>query len=154
MTKVRFDHGPRIEFRPDGEGVLLEKFEITVFDGKRRTDYSVPRAFGSDGDSRPRLTSSFFDKWGGAAFGAIPHDWDYWIQDKPRRIADRNYRIINREIYGFLTSWGKWSGLRVGGWVAWRNNAKKKAKYGFESRFHDDFIAAYTIGDHPPCSLN
>lgn len=90
----------------------------------------VPENFRSDGASMPRL----FWRLIGHPFQmqylreAILHDWLYRTQPCSRALADR---IFYELLAGKVKPWRRkliYMGLRLGGWVAWRQNRKELPK--------------------------
>ena len=90
----------------------------------------VPENFRSDGASMPRL----FWRLIGHPFQmqylreAILHDWLYRTQPCSRALADR---IFYELLAGKVKPWRRkliYLGLRLGGWVAWRQNRKEVPK--------------------------
>lgn len=90
----------------------------------------VPENFGSDGASMPRL----FWRLIGHPFQmqylreAILHDWLYRTQPCSRAQADR---IFYKLLAGKVRGWRRrliYLGLRLGGWIAWRQNRKELIK--------------------------
>lgn len=90
----------------------------------------VPENFHSDGASMPRL----FWRLIGHPFQmqylreAILHDWLYRNQPCSRALADR---IFYELLAGKVKPWRRrliYLGLRLGGWVAWRQNRKELPK--------------------------
>lgn len=91
---------------------------------------TVPADFHSDGASMPRL----FWRLIGHPFQmqylreAILHDWLYRNQPCSRALADR---IFYELLAGKVKPWRRrliYLGLRLGGWVAWRQNRKELPK--------------------------
>lgn len=90
----------------------------------------VPENFRSDGASMPIL----FWRLIGHPFQmqylreAILHDWLYRTQPCSRALADR---IFYELLAGKVKPWRRkliYLGLRLGGWVAWRQNRKELPK--------------------------
>ena len=90
----------------------------------------VPENFRSDGASMPRL----FWRLIGHPFQmqylreAILHDWLYRTQPCSRALADR---IFYELLAGKVKPWRRrliYLGLRLGGWIAWRQNRKELIK--------------------------
>lgn len=90
----------------------------------------VPENFRSDGASMPRL----FWRLIGHPFQmqylreAILHDWLYRTQPCSRALADR---IFYNLLAGKVKEWRRkliYLGLRLGGWIAWRQNRKELIK--------------------------
>ena len=91
---------------------------------------TVPENFRSDGASMPR----FFWRLIGHPFDmqylreAILHDWLYRTQPCSRALADRIFYAL---LAGKVKPWRRkliYLGLRLGGWVAWRQNRKELPK--------------------------
>ena len=90
----------------------------------------VPRGFVSDGASMPRIAwralGHPFDY--DYLYEAILHDYLYRYQDVDRATADRVlYIMLKGKISGARRRAIYW-GLRIGGGVAWRENAKRAEK--------------------------
>ena len=89
----------------------------------------VPAGMITDGASIPRVFLRIFHRDRGPHWpGALMHDHYYGSQPAgmTRALADRRFRDAMK-IYG-VPAWSRWSmyaGLRLGGWIAWRQNAAK-----------------------------
>lgn len=97
----------------------------------------VPIGFMTDFASIPRM----FRWWQTGSVGpqrvaAYFHDWLYSSQSAiDRSRADRTFREVMRMAGGkgpfkFFRRWVMWAALRVGGWLAWRNNQDKLDRLG------------------------
>jgi hypothetical protein len=87
--------------------------------------YTVPAGFPTDLDSVPRLPLMWLFFKGHAVVSAAFHDWLYASGVVPRAEADRLFWLLLRiEGAGRITSAGIWTGVRVGGWNAWRRHRR------------------------------
>ncbi len=114
--------------RSDGELVFIFYDDLT-FTGTLIGDVTIRKGFHSDGCSVPRVF------W--IAIGhpldidymkeAFLHDWLYYTQPCSRIMADK---ILYDEIkkagrVGWFRRRWIYRGLRIGGWAAWNNHAKR-----------------------------
>ena len=88
----------------------------------------VPLHFTTDFASVPRPLWWALSPWGVYGNAAVIHDWLYWDQRRPRSECDR-ILLDAALVLGTskLTAWTIYLGVRVGGWLAWSSNAKRKA---------------------------
>jgi hypothetical protein len=89
----------------------------------------VPQGFTTDFASIPRIFWAIFPRWGKYGNAAVIHDFLYYQQKYPRKKAD----AIFLEGMGVLqvSAWQQYPiywAVRIGGWLAWFLNKKKKAK--------------------------
>lgn len=118
-------------------------FEVN---GRKRL---VERGYITDLVSRPWFTAPIIRKWGLHGLGSLKHDADYWWQDCSRAAADRDYMAINLACgVQPIDARAIWSALRVGGGLAWWNNARKRRRG--ESAFYGGDIDALPIADIDP----
>jgi len=114
---------------PDGKTWYLR----TVFGynvGEENSDNSivVPQGFTTDFASVPRLLWSLFPKWGTYGNAAVIHDYLYFEQNTTRKEAD-DILLEAMEVLE-VSSWQKWPiywGVRLGGFVTWYLNSRKKS---------------------------
>ena len=94
-----------------------------VWEGGQRI--VVPAGFETDLASIPRLLRGILHQNGLSRAPAVLHDFLYATQIMTRSEADGVFReALEAEGMGWLGRFLYWSGVRVGGWVAWRNHAK------------------------------
>lgn len=104
-----------------GHWVLLSDLEWKS-DTER---YLVPAGFETDLASIPRLLRGILHQNGLSRAPAVLHDFLYATQIMTRAEADAVFReALKAEGMGGLGRFLYWGGIRVGGWVAWRNHAK------------------------------
>jgi len=91
----------------------------------------IPAGFDTDFSSIPVLARSVMGRWDRHDIAGVAHDWLYRV-GAPRASADRAWRAIARSghrrlgpVRGFLG----WSGLRVGGWAAYRARARDRERF-------------------------
>ena len=122
-TKVRDPPGPlRTERLPNGRRKLIRNLVVKLEGG---TKITVPDGFETDFSSIPAFARSFID-WSRVDIAGVVHDFLYWC---PQRGIDRKSADgIWREIAGagerranWFQQWLGWTGLRIGGWWAFRN---------------------------------
>lgn len=88
----------------------------------------IPAEFGTDFASVPRVLQWLINETGSHTTAALVHDWLYWDQSTTRAKADRIFLRLLRRRCGIMKSWAMYLGVRLGGWLAWGNNGKKKAE--------------------------
>jgi hypothetical protein len=100
--------------------------------------FTVPRGFVTDLASIPRVFWSVLRPDGNYAYAAILHDYLYWTQTRPRKVADD---IIRRSMLDFHVDPKSvaviYEGVRLGGQSSWDQNAKLRASG--EKRFLRSF---------------
>jgi hypothetical protein len=99
--------------------------------------YTVPAGFVTDLASLPAFLRWWTDPWGRHGHAAIVHDLLYWTQKTTRRQADdvflrgmKALRVRTTQRYAL------WLGVRLFGWLAWRNNRDARLA-GFLKVLHD-----------------
>lgn len=100
---------------------------IVEFDGRA---FTVPANFEFDGDSVPRWPLVYWIAKGRSGLKApCLHDWLYIKQPVSRRQADQAYLAMMKHT-GVKLRWRiiHYLGVRIGGWVGWRRNARRKAE--------------------------
>lgn len=102
-----------------GQWVLLRDL-IWHSDSER---YVVPAGFETDLASVPRLLRWLLDVNGSSRRPAVLHDYLYRMQPISRAQADAIFRrALEAEGTILPGRWLYWSGVRVGGWIAWRGH--------------------------------
>lgn len=84
--------------------------------------YVVPAGFETDLASVPGPLRIFFSVTGASRRSAVLHDFLYRSQEITRSQADEIFR--RALTYDEVNPLGRilyWSGVRIGGWVAWRH---------------------------------
>ena len=89
---------------------------------------TVPARFITDLVSRPWISALLVERWGKHGPWAILHDYCYFTRCRTRPESDRIY-LEGMAASGVSITKRRaiWAALRVGGWWAWRNNAKRRA---------------------------
>lgn len=99
--------------------------DLLWIDGER--ELRVPQGFECDLASVPRVLWWWAAPDGPYRAAVIVHDYDYRTQRVSRREADATlYRIMRHVSTRATQALLIWAGVRLGGWVAWRNNATEK----------------------------
>lgn len=84
----------------------------------------VPAGFVTDLASIPRPLRGILNQNGNSRRPAVLHDYLYQTQSLPRAAADEIFRrALAAEDIGAVGRFVYWSGVRIGGWLAWRNKA-------------------------------
>jgi hypothetical protein len=90
---------------------------------------NVPIGFATDFASVPRLLWGIIPRWGKYGNAAVVHDFCYWEQNYTRRKADQIFMEgmvvlgvgpVLRSVIYYAVRWF--------GFLAWRNNSKKKSQ--------------------------
>ncbi len=118
----------RPQYIDGGKGIWLLAQTFIYHRGRRR--FEVPQWFTTDFrsvnyiKSRPETNTP-----------ALIHDWDYLSQHKSRLMADWDY-MMNCLQCGCSKAYAikDFIGLRLFGWVAWRQNARHKKYFGYKRR--------------------
>ena len=89
----------------------------------------VPQGFTTDFASIPRIFWAILPRWGKYGNAAVIHDYNYYQQKYPRKRADEIFlegmTVLKVPIWQkFPIFWA----VRIGGWLAWYLNKRKKAK--------------------------
>ena len=127
-TKVQDPPGPlRTERLSSGRRKLIRNLVVELEVG---TTITVPDGFETDFSSIPRFARSFFD-WTRVDIAGVVHDFLYWCpqEDIGRKGADAIWREIagaGERHANWFQRWLGWTGLRVGGWRAFRNARKAR----------------------------
>jgi len=86
--------------------------------------YVVPRGFETDLASIPRIFRWLLNQNGGSRRPAVLHDYLYRMQPISRAEADAIFRrALEAEGVILPGRWLYWSGVRLGGWIAWRGHS-------------------------------
>ncbi|MDR4469625.1 MAG: DUF1353 domain-containing protein [Nitrospira sp.] len=89
----------------------------------------VPKGFVTDFASIPRIFWSTLRPDGEYAYAAVVHDYLYWTQMRSREEADHIFKMAMEDFeVGTVTIGAIYSAVRVGGQLAWKGNAEKKAQ--------------------------
>lgn len=128
--RERFLDALDAEFLPDGyHWRLLRAVDL---DDARLGYIKVPALFVTDLGSIPRVFWNVLPPIGPASLGFVVHDYLYATQTCSRAQADG---VLLRAMKSTRTNWAaRWLiylGVRVGGWYAWSDDAKK---YGLNRR--------------------
>lgn len=87
----------------------------------------VPVGFVTDFTSIPRVFWSALPKDGLYTYPAIIHDYLYWEQPVSREDADTIFRFAMEDFkVGVVAKNAIYSGVRLGGSIAWDDNARRK----------------------------
>jgi hypothetical protein len=87
----------------------------------------VPVGFVTDFASIPRMFWSLLRPDGVYTYPAIVHDYMYWMQDRPREVADEIFRFGMQDFnIDRVTVTAIYEAVRLGGGSAWNSNAKLK----------------------------
>ena len=131
----------KLEYLDGRSWRVTEPFAYHLGDPDGPESVQIPVGFVTDFASVPRLLWSIFPPTGGYGKAAVIHDWLYQrrivtcaISDGiVPRLVDRGEAdaILNEAMgvlgVGRLTRWMIRCGVRVGGWVAWRNYRQAEA---------------------------
>lgn len=111
---------------PNGrEWVVVNPLSFDLGNGYSIT---VPARFVTDLVSRPWISALLVERWGKHGPWAILHDYCYFFRVRSRAESDRIY-LDGMAASGVSLAKRRtiWAALRLGGWWAWRNNAKRRA---------------------------
>ena len=126
----------QLDFHMTGPGSSLVVLDSEVVylsnDGR---EFVVPVGFTCDLASVPRLIRSVSTPWQQSARSGVLHDCGYrWFEvfGIPRRGMDDLYNeALRSDGVSRFRAWLQWSGVRLGGWRAWRGHrAAKEADKG------------------------
>jgi hypothetical protein len=109
----------------------MREFGYDVGSANSGDKVDVAVGFQTDFASIPRLFWSIFPKWGKYGNAAVIHDWLYWTQERPRKLAD-DILIEAMGVLGVgaITRYMIYLSVRVFGWFAWvRNQADRSAGF-------------------------
>lgn len=89
----------------------------------------VPTGFVTDLASVPRPFRNILDINGRSRRAAVLHDFLYTEQKRSRAECDSIFRkALIAEGVSAAARWLYWSGVRVGGWVAWGNKSPQPVR--------------------------
>lgn len=98
-----------------------------IYEGEFDT-FTVPAGTWTDLASIPRILWIVLPPIGAHNKAAVLHDRLYRTQPVSRKDADGIFRRILKESYvGFKARWAMYLGVRLFGWLAWRENADRLA---------------------------
>lgn len=113
----------------EGEWALLAPL-IWELDNKQRLE--VPKGFKTDLASIPRIFQNILSVTGKSRRAAVGHDYLYRAHIGTRKEADEFLRLaLIAEGMNPITAGIYWSGVRIGGWVAWGNRPNGLLKEDF-----------------------
>lgn len=124
--EISWKHKPQTKLSPTpGHSVLMRDFDYSS--ERLGGDITIPAPFSFDWDSVPRLPIVYMLLKGRARVAALIHDDLYARQPVSRRVADLVFLdAMKAEGVSFRHRWLKFLGVRLGGWVAWIRNRKKR----------------------------
>lgn len=111
-----------VRLRSDGRWVLRRDF---YFESRRIGRIVVPVGFDTDFASVPRVPIVFWLTGDTSKKAAVIHDWLYRSQSVSRFMAD----LVLFEASSNEPFWRRsvmWLGVRAFGWLAWRENKRRK----------------------------
>lgn len=89
----------------------------------------VPAGFVTDFASIPRVFWSLLRPDAEYTYPAIIHDYLYWMQERPREVADNIFRLAMEDFkIETITATAIFKAIRAGGGSAWNSNARLKNK--------------------------
>jgi len=105
--------------------------------------HKTPKNIVSDGLSYPKICWGL-QKWLFSLIDGFAHDPAYWLQEYPKKIADYNIWAGIRTQREYTYSWWRkrkvefvanvtWTGLRLGGWVAWDRYTEQLERLGYKA---------------------
>ena len=103
----------------DGTARVVEDFD---WDGAH-----IPAGFITDGQSVPKIFHAYARPFGPGLWPALPHDYDYYTQEREQVEADGLFR--QRELLIETRpskAWWLWKVLRLFGRKAWNQRTKEK----------------------------
>jgi len=113
---------------PDGKTwIILSNFGYEVGSEGSGDVINVKIGTYTDFASIPRLLWSVLPRWGKYGHAAVIHDWLYWDQSRCRVDADK-ILLEGMEVLD-VPGWQRhaiYYAVRWFGWLAWRNNRRKK----------------------------
>jgi hypothetical protein len=114
----------------DGKTWYLRRtFAYDVGEEGSDTTVMVPQGFTTDFASIPRIFWAVLPRWGKYGNAAVIHDYLYYQQKYKRKQADKIFLEAMAVLE--VPAWQKYpiyGAVRIGGWLAWLCNKKKKAK--------------------------
>ena len=108
---------------------LLEPLIYHVVSPDSQEIVEVPEGFRTDFASVPWFGRWFISTWERTARSAVLHDYLYSMEGRRRcgytRSKADGISLEVLKVMGHKRRWFAWAALRVGGWMAWRGNARK-----------------------------
>jgi hypothetical protein len=90
---------------------------------------NIPIGFVTDFASVPRVFWWLLRPDGEYAYAAVIHDYLYWVQDREKDVADMTFKFAMEDFKIDPIEVGViYRAVRLGGRIAWNNNARLKAK--------------------------
>lgn len=137
----QFLTGEIVPFNFDTDANMLELRREVVYVDDNGREWVAPKGMKSDGTSMPRVLWSLLGHpFAGVRLKpslihdsayqcALPEDANLWnaIRSKARKEADDVYRNAMTD-EGDEGRFAVYRGVRFGGWLAWRNHAKRNAE--------------------------
>ncbi len=130
-----FSGEPEFKYIGNGQVEMLEDFTYTPPKKYGYKPVIVPIGFKSDLMSVPPIVRWFIHKYGDTMYGALPHDYLYYLVDRPRKEADHIFLLALEDVndlIGHRVPWLKrlvaYRGVRIGGWVPWNKRKKMLEK--------------------------
>jgi hypothetical protein len=128
-------------FRAPGGMLKISRFREPVYfltapiswtpnPGQQRYEaVTVPPGFVTDFASIPRIFWSILRPDGVYAYAAVIHDYLYWTQTQSREESDDILKMAMEDFdVGTVTVGTIYNAVRMGGLMAWNDNAEKKRK--------------------------
>ena len=118
LVKVPLDGGDRELFD-----------DLLYYSDLVQSDIIAPKGMKTDYGSIPKILHNVLSPTGKPTYGFVVHDYLYKIGTYSKSISDG---ILNEAMKTLGVGWFKrsiiMSGLKVGGWVAWKKHRKKDKK--------------------------
>jgi hypothetical protein len=132
-----------------GEFVLLGPW---IWVHPTHGEVCIPPGFITDFASTPQLLRALriFDPVrSGSIFAALPHDWLYCTQLRPREECDEILRVALIESgMSSVAARTYWMGVRMGGWLPWKRRLERGG--GVQP---DDFANGRTYAEYKRASI-
>lgn len=131
----RFSGEPKFKYIGNEMVEMLEDFTYTPDKKYGYKPVTVPKGFPSDLMSVPPFVRPIIHKFGDTLYGALPHDFLYHVQDRPRAEADHIFLLAMTDANKLpklrIPLWKRraaYRGVRSGGWVPWNKRLKENKK--------------------------
>jgi len=114
---------------PDGiNWKLMTAFTYDVGELGGSDSIVIPKGFVTDFGSVPRVLWSIVSPIGKCVGAYVLHDWLYFTQERSRFVSDA-ILLEAMEVLGVnrFQRWLVFRGVRLGGWVAWKQRRKEKS---------------------------
>lgn len=118
-----------LDLRANDDGktfTLLKEFDYEIGKLGSGRIIRVDVGFITDFASVPQIFWNIFPPWGRYGKAAVLHDWNYTKQEFTRSFCDD---ILDESMEALQVNWITrhliWSGVRLGGWVAWNQHKKE-----------------------------